>query len=802
MWEALGWWFSLEVLGVLAFPVTFIFFGGLKDRGYALAKIVGLVLIGYTLWLSATLGLLPNSRGAVVLLLLLFAVLALGLVGRHRQELQNFVRENWRLILTVEILFAVAFLSAVWLRSFINVIGHTEQPMDVALLSSLVRDSSIPPNDPWLSGHGMNYYYFGYFISAMQTMLTGVGSIVGYNLALSMVMALGASAAFGIVYNLAESRQDESDVPAGRGWLKYGAVAAGLLGVTLLFIYSNLLGVVELAAVQGLDWNAVYDFVDVRGLDGPRESSSWYPTENFWWFRSARILPPDSPEVITEFPYFSFVLGDLHPHFMAIPFLLLSVGLAWNVFAISDDGATTWRRPGGFVLMLIMAGAIGFAHTINLPVVLAVLVAAFALRHLRERGRIDRGVLRSTAVFGGLVVLGSLLVYLPFFWSYDTPSAGILTTGGPATRPVHLFLQYGLFLLLITALAIYSISTHRLGWRFSAGQLAVAAGAALSPLLAWVLLRPIIGSGGYLAAGGNGAGWLTLAWLIATLALLFLAIVRHVSPVAKDRRHTATLFGLGIAALAVLVLVGSELFFIKDVFVGNLPRFNTIFKGWYIAWLFLGLGAAYSAYTLLHGWRPQGYLSRISYGLFAGVVVLLLLGGLIYPLTATAARTEGFSTTATLDGLDFLRNFRPGEYEAIQWLEDNVEGTPVLMEAPGDSFTELSRRSAYTGLPTVLGWAGHENQWRGTGAPLGTRREDVETAYNTTNVQQAMDILDKYDVEFVYVGYLEREGIPNVKEAYDPQGLEKFRQFMRVAFENDEVTIYERSVGPVLVPVP
>jgi uncharacterized membrane protein len=266
--------------------------------------------------------------------------------------------------------------------------------------------------------------------------------------------------------------------------------------------------------------------------------------------------------------------------------------------------------------------------------------------------------------------------------------------------------------------------------------------------------------------------------------------VRQVSPASEGSGDTATLFGLAIAALAVLVLIGAELFFIKDVFVGNLPRFNTVFKGWYVAWLLLGLGASFAGYSLLQGWRPQGALSRIPHGLFVGIAVVLLLGGLVYPVTATAARTEGLSTTATLDGLAFLRNFRPGEYEAIQWLRDNVEGTPVLMEAPGDSFTQTSRRSAWTGLPTVLGWVGHEIQWRGPNPPLGTRREDIETAYNTTDAQEAIAILDRYNVEFVYVGYLERE-----EKNYDPQGLEKFRQFMDVAFESDEVTIYRRSGG-------
>jgi len=135
-----------------------------------------------------------------------------------------------------------------------------------------------------------------------------------------------------------------------------------------------------------------------------------------------------------------------------------------------------------------------------------------------------------------------------------------------------------------------------------------------------------------------------------------------------------------------------------------------------------------------------------------------------------------------------MRNSRPGEYDAIQWLTKNVTGRPVIMEAIGDSFSEFGRVSAYTGLPTVLGWKGHEWQWRGSFAPQGSRAADVDAAYSTTDVQAARTVLDKYQVELVYVGPLERQ-------TYEAPALDKFRQFMDVAYENAEVTVYQRRGG-------
>ena len=785
MSETLAWWFSLEVVGFVAFPLTFLLFGGLRDRGYTLAKIVGLIFVGYVLWLTGVVGLLPFTRGAIILILAVLAVGGLALVGRNQQQFFSYIRERWRYVLLVEVLFAASFFVAAWLRANVSDgISATEKPMEVALLSSLVRDTSLPAEDPWLSGSNINYYHFGYLMMASQIKLLGLGVNFGFNLALSTIVALGSVAAFGIIYNLVEGRREGGQKLMDLAWGRPAAIALGLAAVVVLFIYSNYEGVLELLAIHGVDSSAFYDFVAIDGLDGPRVSTTWYPTEHWNWWRASRVFCEGCPLVITEFPFFSFLLGDLPPHVLAIPFLLRTVAIGWNLLVQSEDNLWQWRTAPSMIAMAILVGAIGFINTINLPVVLALLVAIYGLRQYRRHRRLNGELLVSTGVFAVTLAAGSLLVYLPFYATYDTPSSGILTTNGPDTRPFHLFLQWGLFLLLVTGLAVYSISRHSRGWRFTPRQIALAVAPALAAVAVWAVLHTSLAAGPELTAGASG--WLTLAWLGATLTLLLLAIFRNVTVDRGERPgDLSTLYALTIAALAVLVMLGSELFFIKDVFNS---RLNTVFKGWYVAWLLLGLAAVFSAYVLLREWRPQQLLGRGLYGVTAATVALLLLAGLVYPVTATMNRTNGLDNRTTLDGFAFLKNSRPGEYEAIQWLTTNVAGRPVIMEAIGGSFSEFGRVSAYTGLPTVLGWPGHENQWRGSFEPQGRREEDVDTAYSTTDVQAALAVLEKYQVEFVYVGPLERQ-------KYDAPALEKFRQFMDVAFESGDVTIYQRGGG-------
>jgi len=150
---------------------------------------------------------------------------------------------------------------------------------------------------------------------------------------------------------------------------------------------------------------------------------------------------------------------------------------------------------------------------------------------------------------------------------------------------------------------------------------------------------------------------------------------------------------------------------------------------------------------------------------------------------ATFARTNGFTLPRSLDALTFFRSFNPQEMEAVNWLNANVDGTPVVLEGVGDPFTEGGRISSKTGLPTVLEWPTHQVGNRGGAEPLGNRRQEIETVYKTQSIDEARAILDKYEVKYVVVGTFE-------KQTYGEDGLAKFAQFMLPAFQNEAITVY------------
>jgi len=223
-------------------------------------------------------------------------------------------------------------------------------------------------------------------------------------------------------------------------------------------------------------------------------------------------------------------------------------------------------------------------------------------------------------------------------------------------------------------------------------------------------------------------------------------------------------------------------------------RFNTVSKAGYQAWTLFSISGAFALYYVTSQWRPQkltALLGRLGWG---AITAIVLLAGLVYPVMVTFWRTNDFRNPRDLDGLALVKHFERPEYDAVVWLQDNVEGTPVILEAVGGDYTATGRVSSRTGLPTVLAWPSHEYHWRGSWGPQGGKADsggwcpsvrcvDVERAYKTTDVVEARAVLEQYEVEYVYVGPLERQQYGEVTTA-------KFASFMDVAYQNEGVIIY------------
>ena len=245
-----------------------------------------------------------------------------------------------------------------------------------------------------------------------------------------------------------------------------------------------------------------------------------------------------------------------------------------------------------------------------------------------------------------------------------------------------------------------------------------------------------------------------------------------------------------LLALAFFMVMVAELFHIVDSFGGPWRRMNTVFKVYYQAWLLLGIAATFAVYSLwsvrasaVAGRRPALLAGRWAAGLALGVLVL---AAFYYTLGAALDRGGAYGAPPegrTVDGLAYLKTADPGEYAAIAWLRD--EATPGrLVEAVGDDYSRHGNVSASTGLPTVLGWAGHELQWRGSSEPFAGRERDVAAIYSGQDPEEARRLLESYGVRYVYLGSREMA-------KYGVSSLHQYSEFLRTVFQYEGVVVYE-----------
>jgi YYY domain-containing protein len=789
------WWLVIvELLGLAAFPLVYLAFPGLRDRGWGLSKIAGVLLLGYLTWLPASLRVLPFDHWVVVAVFALLVAVGAALAWRRRAELAAFFREHWRLLAICEAAFLVAFLYFTWVRALDPDLWHIyrggEKPMELAFLNAILRSRYLPPYDPWFSGGYINYYYYGQYLVAVLVKLTGIAPTTAFNLAIPLLFGMTFSAAYTVVAGL-----------VGRWW-------AGLAGGISLVVIANLDGLRQLVG----QWRALL---------------AHQPVPLFDYWASSRVIP----YTINEFPYWSFLYADLHAHLIDLPITVLIIaGCASLLASASRPG---WRSAAGTLAWLALAlGAAWCTSTWDVPTYALLIVVTLALRlvvvHTHDKRESWRGWLswrlfRPYLLALALTFAATYVLYLPFHATFQNFVSGVGTVTTP-TDPTQFVLLFGIWLFLLASYFFLEL-------RDDIEERLVSTGAALpegSTRRLWLLL-----AGSALA--------LLAVFSLGLKALLLLLIVVGLY-LALTRRHTPlTLVTYTLLLLGLCVAFGVELIYIRD-FLDNSPweRMNTVFKFYYQVWTFFALGGALAftqiAARLAAGGEPEaatdgaaaepeatGSAARVwSYTtggrgvlrtLWVVTLVLLVAGSSVFLVEGTEARVQDPQIWAqvqpppggiqpqglSLDGMAYMRGWYPGDYAAINWLNTHVGGDPVIVEASNGNYQWYSRVSIYTGLPDVLGWGNREYEQR-YGNEVFPRQNDVQTFWATGDPNAALAFLHEYHVHYVYLGQLERTCYvtqpDNTCVPLPPVALAKFATLqragaLRVVYQNSGVTIYE-----------
>jgi YYY domain-containing protein len=786
------WYLVVELLGLLTFPLAWRLFRRLPDRGYGVGKILGVLLVGVTLWLGAAYGVLRNDAGGAVLAVLIVSALAVvvgwpGLepTARGTRPLVAWLRARAPQLLAVEAVFLLAFGGWALVRALDPAIRHTEQPMDLLFLSAVWTSPAFPPRDPWLAGHAISYYYLGYWLLATSARLAATPPEIAYNVGQACWFGLLATGCYSLGSNLAAlGRRGDA------GSDRRTAVLGGLLTVCAVALAANPHGVAA-GLWAGVRWLLPSVPWPGGGLAAPGAPPWWWPSSRVLYDTDLAGRPVG---IIDEFPFFSYLLGDNHPHVLAMPVDVLVVALALSLFL--TRGRTNDRWLGGVplggagaVVVVVAAGALVALNTWNFPAAWLLLVLACMATRYRDRRRILAVSLLVPAGAGALV--------LPHLLTAQSQVAGLLPNLFHPTPLWQLALVFGLFAPGLAALVLASWREGRPPARQVAGSLAVTLAAMVLGLaagLAWAGLavpgRAWLGS---LAPPPGAAsplsfalerwltGWPTAALLAALLAVAG-ALLRGEGPVRRPSspRDRGLRFALVLLAVGLTLVLAPEVCYLRDGFG---TRMNTIFKLYYQAWLLLGVAAAAGAVASL---RHAGALRTLGRG-----AVVVLVGALAYAVVGVSWKVAGARPgSLTLNGLAYLEAEAPDELAAIRWIRANTRLDARVVQAEGDSYRAADGRiSAATGRATLLGWRGHESQWRGAAfaRQAAGRTGALEEIYRPTGPEAFRQTLARWEVGYVYLGPRERH-----RYGVGPREEEELGRVMELAFQHGDVRIFRR----------
>lgn len=713
------WWFFILIIGIVFLPLTNKFFSRFYDKGYLFSKTLGIAILSYTLWLFSSLRILEFNRlNIMILLILSFGVF--NLLPKYFKNHKELFKERKVLytFATVELIFLVALLFWSFLRGLKPEIDGMEKFMDLGFVNTLLKTKYMPPIDMWFAGESINYYYYGHYISAFLTKLTNIKSFISYNLMMSTLFAFTLSLTFSLVSNMLFVIKKRS---FGRCIL--GGITSGLLiafgGNLHAFIFGYIMPFAKKIGIE------IDHEIQVR--------------DNYWFPDATRYIghnPDVADKTIHEFPNYSFVVSDLHAHVINIPFVLTILALAFIFIFRSKEEyeqketikPTIFKIHNEFILFAFLIGLFQMTNYWDFPIYITVIgISLLYVNLFKYDFKFD--AIKSTLFQSILIFLFSFIISLPFTLNFENIANGIYLT--PTHSKIYQLLilwGYQIFFVIYFFIFIYKIE-----YKYEFAQ-----------------IKKSKKRNVRVTQNKNSE---TLSFLTKTKKI----ILENIS---------VDIFILILSCCALGLILIPEIIYVKDIYSPPHHRANTMFKLTFQSFIMLCICVGYISSRVFTIKR-----STFNHFKLKTTFLILIILPLIYSLFSIPSwhGELSFDNYKGLDGLNFLEEKYPEDYRVVKWFDENIDGQPTILEAAGDSYTHHARISMSTGLPTIAGWFAHEWLWRNDVNVISKRSDEVRTVYESDDTTLTKEILDKYNVEYLIIGQLEKDRYPNIniEKLYD-----------------------------------
>ncbi|HSW48097.1 MAG TPA: DUF2298 domain-containing protein [Candidatus Saccharimonadales bacterium] len=720
--SVLQWWGTILIIGTGFLPLTFLLFDKLFDHGYIFSKILGIIFTSYAIFLFGVLHLTPFTQLFSYLIFIFITILFFILIPSKFKTFQT-LKQHFRILLFEEILFLLSLFFWAYIHSFAPDIHGLEKYMDFGFINSILRSDYFPPKDMWFTPLPINYYYFGHLATAVLTKLSGIPSKITFNLMLSTIFAFCISGTFSLGTNLYIFMQDKK-ASIAKG------ISVGFLTAALTTFAGNLHILYAFFKPYPAETPVPFWQLPFMPLSFP--NSYWYPNATRFIYHT-----------IHEFPIYSWVVADLHGHVLDIPFVLLIIAVLLSFFIAKSEKPTAAIKPKNIILMPLFGIPIGNKN--------------LEIGNLTLIGFLLSAMYMTNAWDGGIYLLLSGLVLLAIYYK-----------------------QLRIFFLSLGAVCLsLAIFTYPYNHFFKPFASEIGVLCAPGFLTKIGKLGPLL----FEADHCQHSYWwqlLTLYSFFYFFVFSYLIFMKNVKKILKT-----DIFVLLLIILSTFLIILPEFIYLKDIYPAHY-RANTMFKLVFQAFIMLSISSSYIIVRILSSFKLKAFnigkkILAIFYLLFAICLITLVL---TYPYLAIKSYYGDLKTQKNLDGTAYLQTLYPSDYEAINWINKNVTGQPVILEAQSDSYTDFARVSANTGLPTVLGWTVHEWLWRGTYDIPAPRITDVKIIYETPDSATAKKLLIKYAVKYVFIGVLEYQKYPQLSEA-------KFQKLGKIIYQNQGTKIYQ-----------
>ena len=716
------WYLSSVAFSAAGIAPAYVLFRHLPSRGVFFARPLGLLLASLAAWLVASWTPVPWGSGLTLLSTGIACVSGAACLLRWPQ-LRGELRSRVGLILASESVYLGVFVAVAAVRSLVPDATSVEKPMELMLLTTVHVARDMPPLDAWFAGHAVSYHYFGFVMVDVMQRLSGVAPSHALNLGFASVIGMGVAATAGLA---GDALRAMCVRPA---WLRRAGVSAAVIAVWAV--------IPPIAALH---------FIHARA---GAPATGALP----WWAEAAANALPDAQ---VHYPAFVIALGDLHPHVIGLPLLIMALGVFVSEVIAGTPTGSGWRawaqEPIPLALTAALFAGVAMTNFWDAMTCGVLWLALSVARCYAGQGAPARlGVVFRIAPAG----LVAVAISWPMLAGFDIPPPLITVAHLRMSSLPDLMGLWASFALPLSAAWVVIAPPVRRRWLLAAFQLAALPLAALwfVPILAghpdiyavWGItaVTPFA-----LAAGGSALG-----------AAAFTAL-RH-----GESRNA---IWLAAAAAGISILFCTEAFTLAGG--PGLWRANTIFKFGLAAWVLLAFAGALAttraAQVLIEG--RESCTGVLRYGAVVGIgcTGLLWLVSLLYLPAALHTRSDE-GQSAGLDSLAYLRDADPGADAAAQWIRQHLSPERhVVVEAVSPSFEYGNALATSTGVPTLIAWPNHERQWRGTLPLIDEREEVVERIYRFGGDSGAL-LARRYGVTHVYVGIEERS-------RYGPAVAERF----------------------------